>query len=191
MPFVQVILIAGYADEIKRRLSARLTDAVAATIAAPLDAITVAISEVAPSAYMRGRAARAPGAPRPSGEEIVRQFLAAMEERNLDRARTFLADGFEMEFPGGARFRSLEELVERSKTRYRFVHKTFDAVDECFAESGLVVWCQGTLAGEWPDGTAFSGIRFVDRFEIVEGRLRRQQVWNDLAEAGSAKVEKG
>ncbi len=41
------------------------------------------------------------------------------------------------------------------------------------------------LAGEWPDGTPFDGIRFIDRFELADGKLARQEVWNDLAEAGA------
>ena len=45
-----------------------------------------------------------------------------------------------------------------------------------------IVYCFGTLNGEWPDGQAFSGIRFIDRFEITQGRITRQQVWNDIAE---------
>jgi 4-oxalocrotonate tautomerase family enzyme len=44
-----------------------------------------------------------------------------------------------------------------------------------------VVTCHGHLHGEWPDGTAFEGVRFIDRFEIRAGRLTRQDVWNDLA----------
>jgi hypothetical protein len=45
-----------------------------------------------------------------------------------------------------------------------------------------VVYTRGTLAGEWPDGTAFGGIRFIDRFEVTDGFITRQDVWNDLAE---------
>jgi len=44
------------------------------------------------------------------------------------------------------------------------------------------VYCTGTLEGVWLDGRAFSGVRFIDRFEVAEGRIRRQDVWNDLAE---------
>jgi len=45
-----------------------------------------------------------------------------------------------------------------------------------------VVYCHGTLSGEWPDGSAFSGIRFIDRFTVRAGKLADQTVWNDLAE---------
>jgi hypothetical protein len=45
-----------------------------------------------------------------------------------------------------------------------------------------VVYCSGTLEGVWLDGSAFSGIRFIDRFEVAGGRIVRQDVWNDLGE---------
>jgi len=38
------------------------------------------------------------------------------------------------------------------------------------------------LNGVWLDGTTFSDIRFIDRFEIVANKLARQDVWNDLSE---------
>jgi hypothetical protein len=40
----------------------------------------------------------------------------------------------------------------------------------------------GTLHGVWLDGTPFEGIRFIDRFELADGRIQRQDVWNDMAE---------
>jgi hypothetical protein len=48
------------------------------------------------------------------------------------------------------------------------------------------VYCHGTLQGQWPDGSAFEGIRFIDRFLVQAGRLVRQDVWNDLAEHQNA-----
>jgi hypothetical protein len=38
------------------------------------------------------------------------------------------------------------------------------------------------LYGVWCDGSAFNGIRFIDRFTITDGKITSQQVWNDLAE---------
>jgi hypothetical protein len=46
----------------------------------------------------------------------------------------------------------------------------------------VAVWCSGTLAGEWTDGTPFAGIRFVDRFSVRDGMIICQEVWNDLGE---------
>lgn len=69
-------------------------------------------------------------------EEIVRQYLAAMERRDLAAARALLAPGFHMVFPGARRFDTLEALVE---------------------------WGFGTLNGELLDGSSYSGIRFTVR----------------------------
>ena len=77
-------------------------------------------------------------------EQVVREYLAAMERRDLVAARTSLAPGFFMVFPGGARF------------------DTFDG---------------GVL-----DGTPYSGVRFIDRFTVRDGKLVDQRVWNDLAQ---------
>lgn len=175
-------LIEGYDDATKRQLATRLTDVVRATIAAPLEGITVAIEEVKPSGYMRGGVSRSPGKALPSGTEVVRAFLSAMELRDLAKAKNFLADGFSMIFPGAVRFTRIEELIEWGASRYRFVRKSYNAFDESFGDTGLIVYCFGTLSGEWPDGTPFSGIRFIDRFEITDGKLSNQRVWNDLAE---------
>lgn len=113
---------------------------------------------------------------------MVKGFLAAMEARDLDRARAFLADGFVMHFPAQAPMHRLEELVAWSKPRYRFVRKTYDGFDVTATDAATVVYAFGTLHGEWLDGTAFEGIRFIDRFEVVDGRFTRQDVWNDMAE---------
>jgi len=129
-----------------------------------------------------------------TGSETVRDFLTAMQARDLPRANKMLGEGFAMMFPGGVIFASLDELVAWGRERYRFVGKTYERFDELpdgsgvgsGSESGSVVYCYGTLHGEWPDGTAFEGIRFIDRFEVRDGLLRDQKVWNDLAESRAA-----
>jgi hypothetical protein len=131
----------------------------------------------------------------PTGSETVRNFLKAMEARDLPRANDMLGEGFVMMFPGGVVFASLDELVAWGRERYRFVGKTYECFDELPDGSGSglasVVYCYGTLHGEWPDGTAFEGIRFIDRFEVRDGLLRDQKVWNDLAESRAASCENG
>ena len=49
--------------------------------------------------------------------------------------------------------------------------------------AAAVVYARGALSGEWPDGAAFEGVRFIDRFEITGGKIVRQDVWNDIGEA--------
>ena len=113
--------------------------------------------------------------------EIVQSYLAAMEARELDRAKSMLGDGFQMVFPGTGVMTSLEQLIDWAGPRYRFVSKTYERFD-MMPGKVAIVYCYGTLAGEWPDVTAFSGIRFIDRFELRDGRITRQDVWNDIAE---------
>ena len=111
-------------------------------------------------------------------EQVVRQYLEAMERRDLAAARRLLAPGFFMVFPGGRRFDSVEALVDWARGRYRSARKTYERFDT--AED--VVYCFGTLSGEHLDGSPYSGIRFIDRFTVRGGRLVDQQVWNDMGE---------
>lgn len=96
-----------------------------------------------------------------------------------------------MTFPGGLVFHDLEELVAWGKTRYNFVTKTYERFDEVTMENGAVVYCFGTLAGEWPNGSRFEGVRFIDRFTLRDDQLVDQQVWNDLAENAAKKSTRG
>jgi len=117
--------------------------------------------------------------------DVVAAFLAALEARDLAAAGRFLAPGAAMVFPGGQAFADLESLVGWAQGRYRFVRKTYERTEELpvDARGVTVVYCRGSLSGEWPDGTAFAAIRFIDRFEIDDaGRIVDQQVWNDLGE---------
>jgi limonene-1,2-epoxide hydrolase len=117
--------------------------------------------------------------------QVVEVFLAALEARDLSAAASHLATGATMVFPGGMAFSDLQALVSWSKGRYRFVRKTCERIEELPVDArGItVVYCRGTLSGKWPQGAAFSGIRFIDRFEIDDaGRIVDQQVWNDLGE---------
>ncbi|MDP6574127.1 MAG: tautomerase family protein [Rhodospirillales bacterium] len=187
MPVVTITLLQGYDEETRQTLGERLTDAVRATIAAPLEGITVILHEVAkPVGYMRGRVSRTPGAPLPSPAKLVRAYLDAAAARDFGKAGEMVADGFTSIYPGGVEFGSLEELMPWAEERYRSVKKTYERIDEVACEEGVAVYAFGTLGGQWPDGTAFEGVRFIDRFTVRDGKLADQRVWNDLAESRTA-----
>ena len=115
--------------------------------------------------------------------QTVRNYLAAMERRDLVAAKSLLAPGFFMLFPGGKRFETLEALVEWAKPRYTRALKSYDRFDVApLADGTSAVYCFGTLNGELNDGAPYSGIRFVDRFTVRDGKLVDQMVWNDMAE---------
>lgn len=182
MPVVEAHVMQGYTAEEQARLARALTGAVKLVVPAPDEAITVLIHEVAPAGYMRGGRGRAPAPALPDPCAVVLDYLARMEARDLDGACALLGAGFVMHFPGAAPMHELAELIDWSKGRYTRVAKTYDGVEALHADGAAVVYARGTLHGEWLDGTAFDGIRFIDRFEISGGRIIRQDVWNDMGE---------
>ncbi len=182
MPLVHVTMIEGYDDEAKSRLCSALTGAVRQVVPANPEGIIVTLNDVPAAGYMRGGQSRPAAPPLPDAAQLVHDFLASMEARDLDAAKEKLAAGFSMTFPGGITMTTLEELVAWSKPRYRFVRKSYERFDVASGDTGPAVYCFGTLAGEWLDGTAFDSIRFIDRFETAGGKLTRQDVWNDMGE---------
>ncbi len=182
MPVIQVTLIEGYDDATKRKLCRRLSGAARTVIPAKPEATTVLVQEVPAAGYLRGVG---PATPAPAGEDpedLVVRFLRTLEARDLAAGQAMLAPGARMTFPGGTPFQRLEELVAWARPRYRFVRKAIDRIDTVGGEDGAIVYCFGTLQGEWPDGTAFEGIRYIDRFVVRDGLIQDQAVWNDMGE---------
>lgn len=183
MPLVELHVLEGYSPNEKQRLGNALTQAVRFVVPAAPELVTVLIHEAPSRNYYRGGVKRTPAPARRDPEQIVRDFLEAMADRALARAQEMLAPGFTMTFPGTQPMHALQELIDWAAPRYRFVTKTYEGFDAMQgAGNAALVYCRGTLSGEWPDGTPFEGIRFIDRFEIVDDRIIRQEVWNDIAE---------
>lgn len=112
---------------------------------------------------------------------VVLDYLAAAEERDLPRATALLAEDVEIIFPGGVRHPDLGAVVTAAKGRYRSVVKSIDSIDVDLDQKSVVI--AGELAGENLYGVEFNGIRFIDRFELQDGLISRQHVWNDLEES--------
>jgi 4-oxalocrotonate tautomerase family enzyme len=183
MPIVELHVLEGYDAEEKQRLGEAMTQAVRFVVPAAPEVVTVMIHDMPTGNYYRGGSQRSPAPARPDPARIVKGYLAAMEARELDKARAFLGDGFTMTFPGTAPMGTLEELIDWSKPRYKFVTKNYDGFDAMqSAGDAAIVYCRGTLRGEYHDDSTFEGIRFIDRFEIEDGKITRQDVWNDMAE---------
>lgn len=181
MPVTQITLLKGYEQEAQQRLVDHVSKAVRSVIPAPEAGITTFIQEVV--AYRRdGRFFDQGNVALSSATEIVKSFLVAMQARDLMQSQNHLHADFQMVFPGGKTFHRIEELLVWAITRYQRVEKTFAHFDESWQGDRTVVYCTGNLNGVWPNGTAFENIRFIDRFEVVDGLLVRQDVWNDLGE---------
>ena len=179
MPVITVTLLPGYPPQAQHRLVQRLADTARSVIAASDAGTTVFINEA--STYQRDSKVFTNGGPsRPVASELVRSFLMLMQERNLEKATSFLAPHFSMCFPTGTRMTQLHEVVQWGQSRYKSIKKTFETIDECWTGEGAVVYCSGTLSGVFNDETPFENIRFIDRFEVVDGLIVKQDVWNDL-----------
>lgn len=183
MPIVELHVLEGYNSTEKQRLGEALTDAVRFVVPASPGLVTVMIHDMPMENYYRGAITRTPASARPDPAALVQRFLTAMEQREMDAAQAMLGEGFTMNFPAAPPMHTLQELIDWAKPRYRFVKKTYDGYDAMQgAGDQAIVYCRGTLSGEWPDGTPFGGIRFIDRFEITDGKITRQDVWNDIAD---------
>jgi phenylpyruvate tautomerase PptA (4-oxalocrotonate tautomerase family) len=181
MPVVTITLLPGYGHDCEARLVQRVAMATRSVIAAPASGTTVFVQHAA--TYMRDNRVFSGGGPeQPDASALVRRFLESMQARDLAAAREHLAPGFVMNFPGGPAMTELEELVAWGRRRYRQVAKSYERFDESWGDGVTTVYCCGTLHGTWLDGSTFEGVRFLDRFEVEAGRIRRQDVWNDLAE---------
>jgi len=122
---------------------------------------------------------------------IVRDFLRALEAREVDRAQAHLAPDARIVVPGGREVRAVADIVANSSRRYLAIGKHIERTETLAAPDGsIVVYCTGTLHGTWLDGTDFDGIRFIDRFLLRDGRIVQQEVWNDAAERRAALAQR-
>jgi len=113
---------------------------------------------------------------------IVSNFLEASMAPDPERAATFMATNVHITFTGGRVMDSTHDITEFNGSRYAWVRKSLGQFDWTEHSDHTVVYSNGTLYGEWPDGRAFSGNRYLDRFEVRNGLITRMDVWNDSAE---------
>lgn len=114
---------------------------------------------------------------------LIADFLEANQEGRLDDAAAMCADGAIFEFPYGT-FDDLHDRKAAATAQYRTIRKRHDLWDVHREGDRTVVVTAGTLYGEDLEGRRFEDVRFLDRFEVSNGRIVRQQVYNDLAWAG-------
>jgi phenylpyruvate tautomerase PptA (4-oxalocrotonate tautomerase family) len=180
MPQINCQLLTGYDKKTKKLLAERITDATCSAIGTNPALITVAISEILPENYMRDRSQKQPSKSPPLADKIISKYLKAMEERDIQLAKSFLNSEFLIKCPGGLIFYSLEDFIEWAKTRYKSIMKDIETIDLSFNGAETFVYCHGTLKGEWLDGSSFVNVRFIDKFHIRESRIVQQEIWNDL-----------
>ena len=116
--------------------------------------------------------------------QIVEAYLAAHMKPDPIAASAFVTPGLEIVFTGGRKMRDPAEATAFNGRRYKWVKKQVERTEMVAGGTPeeSVVYSLGTLYGEWPDGTPFSGNRYVDRFVLRNGKIVQQSVWNDSAE---------
>lgn len=118
----------------------------------------------------------------PSDAEIVRDYLEASMVPDPEGAARYMAPGCTITFTGGRVFDHPSGPTSVNAARYKWVKKRMERFDVAPSGDTTVVYSIGKLYGEWPDGTLFDDNRYVDRFEVVDGRITKMDVWNDSAE---------
>jgi hypothetical protein len=114
--------------------------------------------------------------------EIVERFLVASMVPDPETAALYIAADLKITFTGGRPYSHPRETAAFNAKRYKWVKKRMERTDVVPGNGETIVYNLGTLYGEWPDGTAFEGNRYVDRFVVRGGKIVQMDVWNDSAE---------
>ena len=113
---------------------------------------------------------------------IVKAFLVASMIPDAERAATFMHPEVKITFTGRREMVGAADIACFNGERYKWVKKSLGEFDAVAHADCVVVYSNGTLYGEWPDGRAFAGNRYIDRFEVRDGKITHMDVWNDSAE---------
>ncbi|MDI9221070.1 nuclear transport factor 2 family protein [Pantoea sp. EA-12] len=115
--------------------------------------------------------------------QVVKAFLEASMAPDPVRAAKLMSESVRITFTGKRVMATVHGVTEFNASRYRWVKKQLGDFDWMEKSPGhVVVYCTGTLYGEWPDGRHFSGNRYLDRYEVIDGQIVKMDVWNDSAE---------
>ncbi|MEM8878140.1 MAG: nuclear transport factor 2 family protein [Pseudomonadota bacterium] len=119
-----------------------------------------------------------------TAKDIVETYLKLLMIPDPEAASAYIAPDLQITFTGGRPFSHPSECAEFNKGRYAWVKKAFGQTDvvEDMVAGETIVYQLGTLYGEWPDGTAFEGNRYIDRYVVRDGLIVSMEVWNDSAE---------
>ena len=116
--------------------------------------------------------------------KLVEEYLHLLMIPDPEAARRYIGPELEIRFTGNRLMHEPAECAAFNAGRYKWVKKKFGPthVAEGGSDDETVVYQTGTLYGEWLDGTAFEGNRYVDRYLVRRGKIARMEVWNDSAE---------
>lgn len=119
---------------------------------------------------------------------IVNEFLRLIMIPDPPAASRYTAADMKIIFTGKRPMSEPADCTRFNASRYKWVKKRIERTDvviptpEEVKLGETVVYSIGTLYGEWPDGQAFEGNRYVDRYVVKNGLITQMDVWNDSAE---------
>ncbi|MFC6837873.1 nuclear transport factor 2 family protein [Halomarina ordinaria] len=119
--------------------------------------------------------------PRAVVEEL---FDRMADEECRETVGELFAEDAVIQFPG-ERFEgadAAEEMLTWLDAQYEWARKEFDR----WIVTGSDVVCLGTLYGIDSGGQSFEDVRYVDVYEVVDARIERMDIYNDLALGGIA-----
>lgn len=180
---LQIKLPAGYNSALKKNIKPGMATVLSRLANVPVEVALSWIQECHLAEGKQGDAYHAPLMAAADPAALIADYLQTMQLRQLERAQHFLAPNFVMTFPGSGEMTSLEQLLKWAQRRYRHVQKTISSINVAHERNHVLVFVHGMLNGQWLSGSTFKNVRFIDRFEIRNGLLVRQDVWNDLANA--------
>lgn len=114
--------------------------------------------------------------------ELVETFLDYSMRPDPETAATYMSDDVKITFTGGRKMPDAHAITAFNGDRYAWVKKQLGHFDAADNGDYVTVYSNGTLYGEWKDGRAFSNNRYLDRFEVRDGKITQMDVWNDSAE---------
>jgi hypothetical protein len=119
-----------------------------------------------------------------AAKKVVEEFLRIIMIPDPQGARAYVSSELEIHFTGDRIMHDPSDCSAFNASRYKWVKKRFERTDVVAGASleGAIVYNIGTLYGEWPDGEAFEGNRYVDRYVVRRGKIVKMEVWNDSAE---------
>ena len=116
--------------------------------------------------------------------EIVNEYLRLHMLPDPIAAAAFVAPDIRIRFTGNRPMTQPGDTSAFNAKRYAWVKKKIERTEVVAGGTPdeTVVYSLGTLYGAWPDGTAFEGNRYVDRYVVRHGLIVQMDVWNDSAE---------
>jgi len=117
-----------------------------------------------------------------TARRAIDRFIRAVNARDAEAAQATLAPGALLVFPGPTQFQQVSEFLSWAGPRYRSATYTYGHMDFLEQERSTIVYAQGRVDGVFPDGEAFEGVRYIDRFVISDGLIARKEVWSDMAD---------